>query len=659
MGGGFGGGGMGNWAERGGGGGGAARRAALDRLPKKKPNLKRVWPLIWTMLKPRIWIMVLGLALTVIRVRASLTLALITKRLIDTVINTNPTHPERLPAIVAIVFCATIIQAIASYALTQLLSKEGQRLIADLRVRVQRHVGLLPVSYYDANSTGTLVARIMSDVEGVRNLIGTGLVEFVASILTAVWALSFLLRMSAQITLIVFTIVISFAFFMQYAFKFIRPIFRERGRINAEVTGRLTESLGGVRVIKGYHAEEREAKVFAGGAERLLKNVIKSLTMTSMLSSASATVTGLVAAIVIYMGGHLVGHGWTMGDYSQYGVMLAFMTAPVFQIVNIYTQLTEALAGLDRTTEILAEMAENLPPERTVEMPPIHGHVRFEHVEFAYEESKPVLHDISFHAAPGTVTALVGSSGSGKSTIISLVCAFHAPGSGRVLVDEIDLSKVKLGSFRSQLGVVLQDSFLFDGTIRDNVLFSRPDASEVEFLFACRTARVDEFAERYPDGYNTVVGERGVKVSGGQRQRLSIARALLAQPRILILDEATSSLDSESEALIQAGLNDLMRGRTTFVIAHRLSTIRRADQILVIEEGRIIERGNHKQLYALGGRYYDLYTRQHGLETNLFLAPGEGDSEEDFDAEERDGAGAATEDDLVPAMMSAGPVSAN
>ena len=657
MGGGFGGG-MGNWAERG-GGGGAGRRAALDRLPKKKPDLKRVWPLIWVMLKPRLWIMALGLMLTSIRVLASLAVPQISKRLIDTVLIARPPHPERLPEIVAIVFSATVIQAIASYTLTQLLSKEGQRLIAGLRTRVQRHVGLLPVSYYDANSTGTLVARIMSDVEGVRNLIGTGLVEFVGSILTAVLALAFLLHRSVSVTLTVFVIVTTFAFFMQYAFKFIRPVFRERGRINAEVTGRLTESLGGVRVIKGYHAEQREARVFAAGAERLLQNVFKSLTMTSLLSSASATVTGLVAAIVIFMGGNLVASSqWTMGDYIQYGAYLAFMTAPVFQIVNIYTQLTEALAGLDRTTEILAEMDENHPADRTTEMPPIRGHVRFENVEFAYEIDKPVLHDISFHAAPGTVTALVGSSGSGKSTIISLVCAFHTPGPGRVLVDEIDLSKVKLGSFRSQLGVVLQDSFLFDGTIRDNVLFSRPEASEDEFLFACRMARVDEFAERFPESYNTIIGERGVKVSGGQRQRLSIARALLAKPRILILDEATSSLDSESEAMIQDGLNKLMRGRTTFVIAHRLSTIRRADQILVIEEGRILERGNHQQLYALGGRYYDLYTRQHGLETNLFLAPGEGENEDDFDAFERGQTDASIENELVPAMMSESRINA-
>jgi subfamily B ATP-binding cassette protein MsbA len=418
----------------------------------------------------------------------------------------------------------------------------------------------------------------------------------------------------------------AFVFVLQYGFKIIRPIFRERGKINAEVTGRLTESLGGVRVIKGYHAEEREAGVFAAGVERLLQNVMKSLTMTSVLSAGSTTVLGLVSSLVMWFGGHRVlGSTWTVGDYFSYNMFLAFMIAPVFQIVNIGTQLTEAFAGLDRTSEIMSELEENQSPERTKQMPPIHGTVRFEDVEFAYDPGKPVLHGISFLAEPGMVTALVGSSGSGKSTIISLLCAFHTPTKGRVVVDDVDLAHVNLNTYRSQLGVVLQDSFLFDGTIRENILFSRPDATEEQFLFACRTARVDEFAERYPDAYDTIVGERGVKLSGGQRQRLSIARALLAEPRILILDEATSSLDSESEAMIQAGLNQLMEGRTTFVIAHRLSTIRRAHQILVVEQGRIVERGDHAQLFALGGRYYDLYTRQHGLEANLFLAPGEGD----------------------------------
>jgi subfamily B ATP-binding cassette protein MsbA len=384
--------------------------------------------------------------------------------------------------------------------------------------------------------------------------------------------------------------------------------------------------LGGVRVIKGYHAEEREASVFAVGVERLLANVMKSLTMTSVLGSASTTVLGLVSALVMWLGGHSVlNHTWSVGDYFAYNMFLAFMIAPVFQIVNIGTQLTEAFAGLDRTNEIMSEREENQSPGRTIKMPPIHGTVRFEDVEFAYEADKPVLHGVSFLAEPGTVTALVGSSGSGKSTMISLLCAFHTPTSGRVVVDDVDIAHVDLNTYRSQLGVVLQESFLFDGTIRENILFSKPDATEEQFLFACRTARVDEFAERYPEAYDTIVGERGVKLSGGQRQRLSIARALLAEPRILILDEATSSLDSESEAMIQAGLNQLMEGRTTFVIAHRLSTIRRAEQILVVEQGRIVERGNHAELFAMGGRYYDLYTRQHGLEANLFLAPGEGD----------------------------------
>jgi subfamily B ATP-binding cassette protein MsbA len=428
------------------------------------------------------------------------------------------------------------------------------------------------------------------------------------------------------VTLAVFAVLGAFVFVLQYAFRTIRPIFRERGKINAEVTGRLTESLGGVRVIKGYHAEDREAVVFAGGVDRLLNNVMKSLTMTSSMSAASTTVLGLVSALVMWFGGHRVlGNTWTVGDYFSYNMFLAFMIAPVFQIVNIGTQLTEAFAGLDRTNEIMSELEENQTPGRTLTMPAIEGTVRFEDVEFSYTPEKPVLHGISFEARPGTVTALVGSSGSGKSTIISLVCAFHTPSKGAVLVDNIDLAAVDLNTFRSQLGVVLQDSFLFDGTIRENIMFSRPDATDEQFLSACRTARVDEFAERFPDAYDTIVGERGVKLSGGQRQRLSIARALLAEPRILILDEATSSLDSESEAMIQAGLNQLMQGRTTFVIAHRLSTIRRADQILVVEGGLIVERGNHAELFAMNGRYYDLYMRQHGLEENLFLAPGEGD----------------------------------
>jgi len=602
-----------------------ARMGQAD-LPKRKPDLKKLWPQVWALVAPRKGLLLAGLFLMAINRLAGLVLPLISKPLLDTVL--SPQHPraDLLPRIILIVLSATLLQAITSFSLTQLLSKEGQRLIAEMRRKVQRHVGLLSVAYYDENRTGTLVARIMTDVEGVRNLVGTGLVDFVGGLLTAILVFFFLLHRSATVTLTVFAVVAVFVFVLQYGFKRIRPIFRERSKINAEVTGRLTESLGGVRVIKGYHAEEREAQVFGVGVDRLLANVMKSLTMTSVLGSASTTVLGMVSALVMWLGGHLVlNNTWTVGSYFQYNMFLALMIAPVFQIVNIGTQLTEAFAGLDRTNEIMSVLEENESPGRTVKMPPIQGTVSFEDVEFAYDADKPVLHGISFLAQPGTVTALVGSSGAGKSTIISLLCAFHTPDKGRVLVDDIDLAHVDLNTFRSQLGVVLQDSFLFDGTIRENILFSRPGASEEQFLSACRTARVDEFAERYPDAYDTIVGERGVKLSGGQRQRLSIARALLAEPRILILDEATSSLDSESESMIQAGLTQLMQGRTTFVIAHRLSTIRRADQILVVEQGLIVERGNHAELFAQRGRYYDLYTRQHGLEANLFLAPGEGD----------------------------------
>jgi ABC-type multidrug transport system fused ATPase/permease subunit len=605
---------------------GRGTRAGQGDQPKRKVDYRKLWPQVRALVAPRKGLLLAGVVLMIINRVAGLVLPWTSKPLLDKVLSPHG-DSALLPKMIAIVFSAMLVQAITSFSLTQLLSKAGQRLIAELRQQVQKHVGLLSVSYYDENRTGTLVARIMSDVEGVRNLVGTGLVEFTGGMLTAVLAFIYLLHRSVTVTLTVFAVVGVFVFVLQYGFKVIRPIFRERAKINAEVTGRLTESLGGVRVIKGYHAEDREHSVFSLGVDRLLQNVMKSLTMTSALGAASTTVLGLVSALVMWLGGHSVLNGtWTVGDYFSYNMFLAFMIAPVFQIVNIGTQLTEAFAGLDRTSEIMSELEENQSAGRTLQMPPIQGEVTFDNVEFAYEEDKPVLRGVSFEARPGTVTALVGSSGSGKSTIISLLCAFHTPGTGRVLVDGIDLAQVNLDTFRSQLGVVLQDSFLFDGSIRENVLFSRPNATEEQFLFACRTARVDEFAERFPETYDTIVGERGVKLSGGQRQRLSIARALLAEPRILILDEATSSLDSESEAMIQAGLAKLMEGRTTFVIAHRLSTIRRADQILVVEQGMIVERGTHSALYALGGRYYDLYTRQHGLEANLFLAPGEGDA---------------------------------
>ena len=608
------------------GGSGKGPRGGVE-LPKPKLQFTKVRRELWALIAPRKWLLLFGMCLMGINRTAGMVVPYISKSLLDKVLSPVHLHPELLAPIVAVVFTAMIVQAIASFWQTQLLSKAGQRLIAEMCRKVQKHVGLLPVSYYDENRTGALVARIMSDLEGVRNLIGTGLVEFLGGLVTSLLAFGYLLSRSVNVTLIVFAVLGLFMLGVRRALGHIRPIFRERSRINAEVTGRLTESIGGVRVVKGYHAEEREARTFSDGIDRMLANVMKSVAMNSMLSTASASVLGLVSALVMWLGGHnVLTHSWTVGDYFSYNMFLAFMISPIFQMANIGSQLTEALAGLDRTNEILAEIEENQTPGRTEKIPPIRGAVQFEDVRFAYVRDKPVLHGINFTAKPGTVTALVGSSGSGKSTIISLACAFHAPVSGRVLVDGYDLSRADLDTYRSQLGVVLQESFLFDGTIRENIMFSRLDASEEEFLYACRTARVDEFAERFPEGYETVVGERGVKLSGGQRQRLSIARALLAEPRILILDEATSSLDSESEAMIQAGLAKLMQGRTTFVIAHRLSTIRRADQILVVEEGQIVERGTHAELLFLGGRYYDLYTRQHGLEKNLFLAPGEGDS---------------------------------
>jgi ABC-type multidrug transport system fused ATPase/permease subunit len=445
-------------------------------------------------------------------------------------------------------------------------------------------------------------------------------------ILTAVISLFVLLAISPKMTAVALVLTVGFSLFLRRALGTIRPIFRERGKINAEVTGRLTEFLGGIRVVKGYHAEDREEKVFAFGVQRLLDNVLKSLTSISFMTLSATLLLGVVSSIIMYMGGRQILAGTlSLGDFFKYTAFLAFLVAPVFQIVNIGTQLSEALAGLERTREVMTEMREDRDPRRISPLSQIKGRVEFDDVSFAYSEGKPVLHNVSFIAEPGTVTALIGSSGSGKSTIIGLISAFHTPNSGCIWVDGVDLSTVEIGSYRRQLGVVLQESFLFDGSIRENVAFSRPDATEQEIMEACRIANVNEFVERFPEKFDTIVGERGVKLSGGQRQRVSIARAILADPRLLILDEATSSLDSESEALIQAGLSFLMRGRTTFVIAHRLSTIRRADQILVVEGGRIAERGSHESLFATRGRYFDLYTRQHGLEANLFLSPGEGD----------------------------------
>ena len=595
------------------------------------------------MVRPRRGILSLGLLLIVVKTVASFVLPGSTRYLFDNVIGKHQTS-LLVPLTLAVVG-ATIIQGITSFSLTQLLSIEGQKLIAELRRKVQEHIGRLPVTYYDSNKTGQLVSRIMSDVEGMRNLVGTGVIEFIGGLLTAVIGLFLALRISPVMTGVAMAIVVVFAAVLSRAFKTVRPIFRERGKINAEVTGRLTESLGGVRVIKGYHAEDREARVFAGGVDRLLRNVMRSLTAMSVMSLSATVLMGIVGALIMYMGTHQIYAGkLTIGQLVAFNAYLIFLIAPVVGIVSIGTQMSEALAGLERTREVLRERPEDEDPERTLEIGPIVGEVKFDHVEFAYDAGPTVLHGITFEARPGTVTAFVGPSGSGKSTTIGLIAAFHKPVTGRILVDGVDLNQVKLPSYRTQLGVVLQETFLFDGSIRENVMFSRPDATEAQMLEACRIARVDEFAEALEQGYDTIVGERGVKLSGGQRQRLSIARAILADPRILILDEATSSLDSESEAMIQQGLAHLMRGRTTFVIAHRLSTIRRADQILVIEGGSIVERGTHPELYALQGRYWDMYTRQHELDDNLFLAPGEGDAV----PEEEEAAGPVREGPLVP-----------
>jgi subfamily B ATP-binding cassette protein MsbA len=602
-----------------------SRQSARGRKPE---SLRALLPDVWALMRPRRGLLALSLVLMAVSRVAGLVLPASTKVLVDDVVGAR--RVDLLLPLVGAVVGATVVQGLSGFALVQLVSKAAQKLIAEMRIKVQEHVGRLPVAFHDAHKTGDLVSRVMNDVEGFRNLVGTGLVELLGGLLTATLAFAMMLNLSPRVTLLTVAALAVFGLVVLRGFRVLRPIFKERGEMYAAVTGRLTESLGGVRVVKGYHAEAREAAVFEGGVRRILDNVFRTLGTTSALSLASTVLLGVVGAGVMYVGASEILAGrMTVGAFFTYTVFLGFLVGPFFQVATIGAQLTEALAGLERTRELLKERPEDEDPRRTRSLESLRGEVVFEGVSFAYREGEPVLEDVSLRAEPGSVTALVGPSGAGKSTLIGLVCAFHVPASGRVLVDGVDLATVRLDSYRRHLGVVLQETFLFDGTIRENVAFSRPGAREEELLEACRVAHVGEFAEAFADGYDTVVGERGVRLSGGQRQRVAIARAILADPRILILDEATSSLDSESEALIQEGLAWLMRGRTTFVIAHRLSTIRRADQILVIEKGRVVERGSHAELYEAGGRYREMYDRQHGVQTNLFLAPGEGDEAEE------------------------------
>ncbi|NNJ55969.1 MAG: ABC transporter ATP-binding protein [Bacteroidia bacterium] len=558
---------------------------------------------------PRRNILLVGLVLIVIRSLSGLVLPYESKTLLDEVVPSG--NQSDLYAIIGFVSAAILIQAVSSFALTRLLSVEAQHLISLLRAKVQKKLLTLPISFFDNNKSGALVSRVMSDVEGVRNLVGTGLVQLVGGSITAIVALVLLIKINAMMTLFVLLPVAVFAVVALKAFGYIRPIFRERGKINAEVTGRLTETLNGVRVIKGFNAEAQENRSFEDGVERLYLNVKKSLTATALMTSSSTFLLGLASAGIMGIGGYfMMNNTMTTGEFISFTLFLGFMIAPIVQMSNIGSQLTEALAGLDRTQELMNMTEEDNPEERPNVLEDIQGNIVFDNVSFSYEESKEVLHNISFEAKAGSVTALVGSSGSGKSTIAGLAATFLNPVAGTVKMDEVDLSKVNLSSFRRNLGVVLQDDFLYEGTIRENVLFPRPDATEAQLLAAVEGAYVNEFTDRFEDGLDTVIGERGVKLSGGQRQRISIARALLANPKIIILDEATSNLDTESESFIQKSLNMLMKDRTTFVIAHRLSTIQQADQILVIEDGHIVERGKHDELLAKKGRYHDLYTYQ-------------------------------------------------
>ena len=575
-------------------------------MSKKKVSYKWAFKeFIW----PRKKIILFGLLLIIIRSLAGLVLPYASKNLIDEVIPSKDMNA--LTTLLIIVCLSIIIQSVISFSLTRILSVEAQHLISVLRIKVQKKLLSLPISFFDSNKSGALVSRVMNDVEGVRNLVGTGLVQLIGGTLTAIISLVILIKINAMMTLFVLVPVALFAFIALKAFAYIRPVFRARGKINAEVTGRLTETLNGVRVIKGFNAEEQESKSFEVGVDRLFQNVKQSLTATALITSSSTFLLGIASAGIMGIGGYFImGGKMTYGDFISFTLFLGFMIAPIMQMSNIGSQLTEAMAGLDRTEELMNMTEEDDSSVRTVKLTKIKGDIVFENVSFSYEANKEVLRNISFDSPAGSVTALVGSSGSGKTTIAGLAATFLNPISGKVTVDGIDLSSVNLSSYRSHLGVVLQDDFLYEGTIRENILFPRPNATEEQVLAAVKGAYVNEFTDRFELGLETVIGERGVKLSGGQRQRISIARALLADPKIIILDEATSNLDTESESFIQKSLQELMKDRTTFVIAHRLSTIQKADQILVIEDGNIVERGKHEALIEKQGRYFELFTYQ-------------------------------------------------
>ena len=602
-------------------------RRLVGPLPVEPPKKKNVSAAdAWRETRELLWAhrrrLTLGLGLMLISRLAGLVLPASSKWLIDDVVGKQRT--DLLLPIALAAGAATLVQAVTSFALSQILGVAAQRAITDMRKRVQAHVMHLPVRYFDSTQTGVLISRIMSDAEGIRNLVGTGLVQLVGGLVTAVLGLGVLFWLNWGLTVITLVVLGAFGAGMAYAFKTLRPLFRERGKINAEVTGRLTEALGGIRVVKSYTAEKREEIVFTKGAHRLFRNVAQSMTGVSATTAGSTVIVGLIGILMIGLGGRAIIAGqMTLGDLMMYIFFIGLVAAPLVSIASIGTQITEAFAGLDRIREILNMTTELDEDKSRAPVDRLAGDVAFDQVWFEYNPGQPVLRGVSFHAAPGTTTALVGSSGSGKSTLISIVMAFNRPTQGRVLVDGVDLAELRLLDYRHQLASVLQENFLFDGTIADNVGYANPTATLDDIKDACRIAHCDEFISQFPQGYDTVVGERGIKLSGGQRQRVSIARAILADPRILILDEATSSLDSESEQMIQDGLRRLRSGRTTFVIAHRLSTIRSADQILVLEAGEIVERGTHQELLALNGRYRQLYDKQYKFETDRFINPGE------------------------------------